>query len=60
MTTSVDTKPRAQRVDSQAETAPAPPVATRARADAAPAPAPPPVPPRARRGLATKRRVRAC
>ena len=36
MTTSVDTKPRVQRVDSQAETAPAPPVATRARADAAP------------------------
>lgn len=31
MTTSVDTKPRAQRVDSQAETAPAPPVATRVR-----------------------------
>ena len=30
MTTSVDTKPRAQRVDSQAETAPATPVATRA------------------------------
>ena len=56
MTTSVDTKPRAQRVESQAQTTPTSPVATEVLL---PLPATATVPTWGRRGLVTRRRVRS-